>query len=106
MRIIKLMDIFLKKEEDLDLFVTVYNILPISDTYGYIEFVPHSCTLYNIRENLQFSIQNYILEKNPDMNINDFKDKISKSCAVYCVITYLLGIGDRHVDNILIINFS
>lgn len=102
MKIIKLMDIFLKKEENLDLFVTVYNILPISDSYGYIEFVPNSTTLYNIRENLKFSIQNYILEKNPNMNINEFKDKISKSCAVYCVITYLLGIGDRHLDNIMI----
>ena len=46
MKIIKLMDFFLKKEENLDLLVTVYNILPISNEYGYIEFVkillPHS----------------------------------------------------------------
>ena len=35
--IIKLMDYFLKKEEDLDMFITIYNILPISNEYGYIE---------------------------------------------------------------------
>lgn len=25
-----------------------------------------------------------------------------KSCAVYSVLTYVLGVGDRHADNILI----
>ena len=104
MKIITLMDNFLKKEESLDLFVTVYNILPISSEFGFIEFVPDSNTLYNIRETLHFSIQNFILEKHPDMTINTFRDKLSKSCAVYCVITYLLGIGDRHLDNIMITN--
>ena len=104
MKIIKLMDYFLKKEEDLDMFITIYNILPISNEYGYIEFVPNSTTLYHIREVLKFSIQNYILEKNPDMDINNLRERLSKSCAVYCVITYLLGIGDRHLDNIMITN--
>ena len=76
--------------------------MPISSEYGYIEFVQDSTTLYHIREGLKFSIQNYILEKNPDMSIHDLRDRLSKSCAVYCVITYLLGIGDRHLDNIMI----
>ena len=102
MRIIKLMDFFLKKEEKLDLYVTTYNILPISHIYGYIEFVPNSKTLYSIREDSNFSIQNWILENNPNITIDELRDNISKSCALYCVITYLLGIGDRHLDNIMI----
>ena len=49
MNIIKLMDLFLKDNEKLDFKITTYNILPISNEYGYIEFVRNAYTLYGIR---------------------------------------------------------
>ena len=104
MNIIKLINYFLIKEEGLDLEIVTYNILPISSKYGYIEFVPNSKTLYHIKEDLNFSIQNWIIENNLDINIDYIRDNICKSCAAYCIITYLLGIGDRHLDNIMITN--
>lgn len=102
MNIIKLINLFLLEEDNLDLNIITYNILPISSTHGYIEFVPDSKTLYHIKEDLNFSIQNWIIENNKDVNIDLIRNNICKSCAAYCVITYLLGIGDRHLDNIMI----
>ena len=101
MNIIKLFDFYLKKK-GLDLNIVTYNILPISSKRGFIEFVDNSYTLYDIREQHLFSIQNFIMEKNPNITAKQLRDNFSKSCAAYCIITYLLGIGDRHLENIMI----
>ena len=102
MNIIKLIDIYLKRDLDIDFNIVSYNILPISNEYGYIELVPKSHTLYGIKEEQKFSIQNFIMEKNPNITAKQLRNNITKSCAALCVITYLLGIGDRHLDNIMI----
>jgi len=33
---------------------------------------------------------------------NQIKDAYLKSCAGYCTVTYLLAVGDRHLENLLI----
>lgn len=101
-KIINLIDIILKRDENLDLEIIKYNVVPTSKTSGIIQVVDNACTIYNIIEKLKCSIQNYIIEHNKDETVKDIRNKFIKSTAAYCIISYLLGIGDRHSDNIMI----
>ena len=102
MNLIQLIDIILKKEENLDLGITTYNILPINKNSGIIEIINDCDTIYYIQEELKCSILNYILEENGDKKVKEVRNNFIKSTAVFCVITYVLGIGDRHLDNMMI----
>jgi len=82
-------------------YILEYNVLPIKDTYGFIEIVPNSITLHELN-NLNFSIQNYIFENNKNINITDLRNNFINSCSFYSILSYVLGIGDRHLDNIMI----
>ena len=102
--IIQLMDSILKKELNMDLNIIHYNVLPINSECGIIEVVPNAKTLYEIKEEMNLTLQNYILNNNNKDTIDSIRERFMKSTAAYCVITYLLGIGDRHLDNIMVNN--
>jgi hypothetical protein len=101
-KIINLIDIILKKKLGIDFNIIKYRIFPVDKSWGIIEIVEDAETIYNIHDKKGFSIQNFIMESNPGMTIQQMREKFVRSTAAYCVITYLLGIGDRHLDNIMI----
>eukprot|EP01039_Chlorochromonas_danica_P008751 gene8751-9645_t len=105
MQMISLMDSLLKKV-NLDLKLLTYGILAVGQTDGIMEFVLNSMPISAIMRNYG-SIHDYLMKHNHDKNgpyeISPLAfDTFVKSCAGYCVITFILGIGDRHLDNIMI----
>ncbi|RAL08605.1 phosphatidylinositol 3-kinase VPS34 [Aspergillus homomorphus CBS 101889] len=103
-QIIILMDRLLQKE-NLDLKLTPYRILATNATAGAVQFIP-SASLSAISAKYK-SVLAYLKANNPDDNEplgvrKETMDTYIKSCAGYCVITYLLGVGDRHLENLLL----
>ena len=99
--IIRVMDRLLQ-EAGYDMEIVTYNILPTSMSSGLIEIVPDSETLYHIKEQQHYTILNYLLEQNGTEPVDVVRQRFVRSTAAYCVMTYLLGIGDRHMDNIMV----
>jgi phosphatidylinositol 3-kinase len=105
-QIITLMDQLLQKE-NLDLKLTPYKILATSTSAGLSQFVP-SMPFQNIVTRYKNApVLAYLKQNNPDDKAplglrKETLDTFVRSCAGYCVITYILGVGDRHLDNLLL----
>jgi phosphatidylinositol 3-kinase len=101
-KIIKLMDMILKQEEGLDLNIITYDVKPTTSNSGIIQIIPNCSTMYYIKEKQKLTILNWIIEHNPNITVKELRERFLQSCSAYCVITYLLGIGDRHLNNIMV----
>lgn len=102
MSIIRLMHEILKESMDIDLHVITYNIQPITKDTGFIGAVNDCDTLYTIEETMKLSLANYIKKHNPNTPTKELHERFLRSCAFYTVVTFLLGIGDRHLDNMML----
>ena len=81
--------------------IPTYKILMINKDLGIIEFVEDSITLRQIGLK-EISLQNYVMEFNKDKIVGSVKDIFIKSLAISSCLSYILGLGDRHLDNIMI----
>ncbi|XP_040050192.1 phosphatidylinositol 4,5-bisphosphate 3-kinase catalytic subunit delta isoform isoform X2 [Gasterosteus aculeatus] len=100
------------KREGLDLRMLPYGCLSTGNKMGLIEVVKNSDTIANIQRNSSNSaataafnkdaLLNWLKSKNPEDKLDPAIEEFTLSCAGYCVATYVLGIGDRHNDNIMI----
>ncbi|KAK6092919.1 Phosphatidylinositol (PI) 3-kinase [Batrachochytrium dendrobatidis] len=101
-QIIMLMDKLLRKE-NLDLRLTPYKVLATGPDHGMLQFV-RAQAIASILADYGNSIMPFM--KSGDLDSTEISpqtmDTYIRSTAGYCVITYLLGIGDRHLDNLLL----
>mmetsp|Transcript_22843 Transcript_22843/g.43082 ORF Transcript_22843/g.43082 Transcript_22843/m.43082 type:complete len:427 (-) Transcript_22843:2391-3671(-) len=103
---IQLMDRLLKRGT-LDLCLRPYSILAMPNNTGLMEFVERSIPVSQILSGNNNSILSFFQSVAPQEGARhrvkpDVLQTYMRSCAGYCVLTYLLGVGDRHLDNIMI----
>jgi phosphatidylinositol 3-kinase len=105
-QIITLMDQLLQKE-NLDLKLSPYKILATNTTAGALQFVPSQTFAAIAKKYGNNPALAYFKQHNPDPRAyqgvrKETLETFVKSCAGYCVITYILGVGDRHLENLLL----
>jgi phosphatidylinositol-4,5-bisphosphate 3-kinase len=98
-------------QEGLDLKMVPYGCLSTGNKIGVIEVVLNTATLAKIQKEKgggatgafkNSTLLEYLKEHNDAASLDQAIDVFTKSCAGYCVATYVLGIGDRHSDNIML----
>lgn len=85
----------------LDMKITPFRVLATSATSGFVEYVDsQSVSSINSQHG---SIMKYFSKMTHEkLSLKSVISNFSKSCAAYCVMTYVLGVGDRHLDNLLV----
>jgi phosphatidylinositol kinase/protein kinase (PI-3 family) len=110
LQMIKIMD-KLWKQEGLDLHTTIYNCIATGENMGLIEVVPDSKTVAEIQKAdggitsafKKTTLTNWLHQLNPNpTEYIQAVENFTLSCAAYSVATYVLGIGDRHNDNVML----
>eukprot|EP00048_Salpingoeca_helianthica_P006286 m.96751 g.96751 ORF g.96751 m.96751 type:complete len:1507 (+) comp13956_c0_seq1:11-4531(+) len=109
LQLLRVMD-QLWRARGLDLGLTIYGCTATSSNGGMIQAVSPAKTVAQIQrakgtlaEFKEEPLYQWLRAENvADSDFNAARDAFVKSCAGYCVATYVMGIGDRHNDNIMI----
>ncbi|KAK4875877.1 hypothetical protein RN001_012299 [Aquatica leii] len=112
LQMLRIMD-KLWKQEGLDLRLNPYNCISMEYKVGMIEVVLNAETIANIQKEKGLfsatsafnkgSLLAWLKDHNTtEVALSKAINEFTLSCAGYCVATYVLGIADRHSDNIMI----
>ena len=62
--------------------------------------IPMANTIYDIRK--KSTILNHIMNNNPNMTTKILRERMISSSAGACLLAFTMGLGDRHLENILV----
>lgn len=82
-----------------DTKVVTYNVFP-TKSGGWIEMLPNAKTLYELKWELSSHIHNAFA----DSTVRCIRKRFIRSAVGACIVSYLLGVGDRHLQNMVISN--
>ncbi|XP_072414287.1 phosphatidylinositol 4,5-bisphosphate 3-kinase catalytic subunit gamma isoform [Chiloscyllium punctatum] len=97
--------------ESLDLCLLPYGCIATGNKIGMIQIVKDATTIAKIQQSTVGNtgafkdevLNHWLKDKCPiEDKFQSAVERFVYSCAGYCVATYILGIGDRHNDNIMI----
>lgn len=96
-------------DNNLNLKMSIYNVVATGYFQGMLEMVKNSETLATVHKiyggaTAAFSREplKKWLEVNCTMGESEYIQNFKVSCSAYCIATFVLGVGDRHNDNIMI----
>jgi phosphatidylinositol-4,5-bisphosphate 3-kinase len=93
----------------LNLKMSLYNVISTGDMEGMLEVVTNSATVAQIHKEQGGSLQSFKrnslkdwIGKKSEVSIEECHNNFLLTNVAYCCATFVLGIGDRHSDNIML----
>lgn len=86
------------KEEEVELWLKPYNILPTSPDSGIIEPILNSISLHQIKKYSKMSLTEYFEKEFGEPTSETYlkaQNNFVKSCAAYSIVCYLMQVKDR-----------
>lgn len=103
LNLMTLTDIILHETLQINFGIVIYPIIPLTYNSGMIEIIDNAETVYNISKQHKTILQ-HIIEKNEQKVVSDILNNYMLSLVSYTLHSYFLGLGDRHLQNIMVTN--
>jgi len=96
-------------EEKINLKMSLYNVICTGYYQGMLEMVKDSVTLAAVHKlnggafaSLTSKPLRNWMEQHCTNTLEEYRNNFMDSCVAYCMSTWVLGVGDRHNDNIMV----